>query len=305
MRTRISSDERWALGGLVATFAVTAAWWALALWPVSDAPTWLERTRYVCFGVNETGLPDAGGWVGLIGGPLGMLGIVLVGWNGGVRALLRDARRSVFIGATLSTLALGVLLMVGGATIRVRQAHAATGFADDGSELLPSTYPRLDRAAPPLELTAHDGVKRSLAAMRGQPVLLTFAYAHCTTICPVIVRDVLEAKKLTAGTTHEPVVMVVTLDPWRDTPARLESMARDWAFPASGAWMLGGSVAEVEAALDAWEVPRSRNEQSGEVTHPSLAYIIDAEGRIAFASTGGAETLAELLRRLDASKGDR
>ena len=69
--------------------------------------------------------------------------------------------------------------------------------------------------------------------------------------------------------------------------------------------MMGGSVAEVESALDAWEVPRSRNEQSGEVTHPSLAYIIDAEGRIAFASTGGAETLAELLQRLDESKGDR
>jgi hypothetical protein len=50
--------------------------------------------------------------------------------------------------------------------------------------------------------------------------------------------------------------------------------------------------------LDAWEVPRSRDLNTGEVTHPSLVYVIDREGRIAFAATGDAATLAGLLRRL-------
>lgn len=303
MRTRMTGEERWALWGLVATFVVTAAWWALALWPVADSPMWLARTRYVCFGVGDSGLPDTSGWVGLIGGPLGMLGIVLVGWSGGVQTLFVHARRSVFITATLSILLAGTLLMITGATLRVRQANAAELFADDGTPLPPSTYPRLDREAPPLELVAHDGVTRSLASMRGRSVLLTFAYAHCTTICPVIVHDVLEAKKLTAGKPYEPIVLVVTLDPWRDTPARLGTMAKDWQFPANDAWMLGGSVNDVEKALTAWEVPRSRSETTGEVTHPSLVYIIDENGRIAFASTGGSQTLAELLRRLEPEGG--
>jgi hypothetical protein len=37
----------------------------------------------------------------------------------------------------------------------------------------------------------------------------------------------------------------------------------------------------VEAALDAWDVPRTRDLATGEVTHPSLVYVIDAAGRIA------------------------
>ena len=56
---------------------------------------------------------------------------------------------------------------------------------------------------------------------------------------------------------------------------------------------------DVEAALDAWEVPRRRNERTGEVTHPSLVYVIDEEGRIAYASTGGVAALVSLVQRLD------
>ena len=62
--------------------------------------------------------------------------------------------------------------------------------------------------------------------------------------------------------------------------------------------MLGGEVAEVEAVLTAWNVARRRDEKTGEVIHPSLVYIVDAAGRIAFAATGGSETLVALLGRL-------
>ena len=42
-----------ALLTLVAIIAITAAWWALALWPVgASAPEWLARTRSACFGGN-------------------------------------------------------------------------------------------------------------------------------------------------------------------------------------------------------------------------------------------------------------
>ena len=289
-----TGEARAALSGLIATFAVTAVWWALALWPVADSPEWLARTRYVCFGVNETGLPDAGGWIGLIAGPIGMLIIVIVGWWSGVRELIRRARHSAALAAVLSALVVGAIALVAGTTWRVRQAHAQQ-IENVGPETLPpATYPRLNEVAPKLHLTAHDGKQIQLESLRGRTVFLTFAFAHCTTICPVIVRDVLTAQRQTANS----AALVVTLDPWRDTPARLESMARDWGFPADNAWMLGGTVAEVEATLQAWQVPYQRDELTGDVIHPSLAYIIDRDGRIAFAATGGAETLTALARRL-------
>src|SRR5688500_19433216 len=62
-----------ALTALAAILVITAAWWALALWPAAAEPEWLARTRAACFGSERGGLPDAGGWVLLVGEPIGML----------------------------------------------------------------------------------------------------------------------------------------------------------------------------------------------------------------------------------------
>ncbi|HSK21156.1 MAG TPA: SCO family protein [Longimicrobiales bacterium] len=291
-------EARVVLLGLIALFVITSAWWALAFWPVQDGPQWLERTRYVCFGVTESGLPNAGGWIGLTAGPLGMLVILLTGWWSGVPQLLERARTSRAVSATLIMLALGCMVLVMGAAARVQQARVASYIPEPGTDIPPSTYPRLDRTAPALELLAHDGVVRNLPELRGAPVLVTFAYAHCETVCPLVVKHVLTAQETlrTGGTPAR--VLIVTLDPWRDTPSRLPSMATTWGLPPEDAWVLGGAVPDVEAALDAWDVPRTRDLVTGEVTHPSLVYVIDQDGRIAYATTGGSAAIVSLVERL-------
>src|SRR3990172_488363 len=68
-----------ALGSLA---AITAAWWALALWPVpGGVPEWLARARFVCFNAGPDGLPDASGWLLLVGEPIGMLAVLLAVWG--------------------------------------------------------------------------------------------------------------------------------------------------------------------------------------------------------------------------------
>ncbi|MEX0891230.1 MAG: SCO family protein [Gemmatimonadota bacterium] len=297
-RPSLAREEMQALGGLVAILAVTASWWALALWPVGDAPAWLARTRYVCFGVAETGLPDAAGWGGLVAGPGGMLAILLVGFWGGFRGLLARARWSVPTRGVLAALLLGFLLLPGGAALRVWSVAAATAADSAAGGLPPESYPRLDRAAPPLALTAHDGSTFGWEQTAGTPTLVTFAYGHCVTVCPVVVHDALVARERLAAEGVRVAVVVITLDPWRDTPTRLPDLARSWGLPAEGAWLLGGSVAEVEAALDAWEVPRSREPTTGMITHPALTYVVDGSGRVMFAAAGGADALTVLVGRL-------
>ena len=67
----MSRRDALGLSLLAAVGGITAAWWALALWPLdAGAPTWLVRTRFVCFGSSENGLPHAGGWIALIGEPI-------------------------------------------------------------------------------------------------------------------------------------------------------------------------------------------------------------------------------------------
>lgn len=288
---RLTGDERLALTALGAIVLVTAGWWALALWPVQAAPEWLSRTRAVCFGASPDGLPDGGGWILLVGQPLSMLGFLMIVWGGTVRQSLRAlASRPVgrlVAGATVLAVAAGVV----SAGIRVTRAVAGPAYAAVGPDA--AVYPRLDREAAPLRLLDQTGQALDLAALRGRAVLLTFGYAHCETICPVIVQQSLAARDRVAA---DDAVVIVTLDPWRDTPARLPSIAEQWGIGADD-YVLSGDIAEVLSVLEAWNVPITRHENTGLIDHPAVVYVIDEGGRVAFAATGGTDLIAGLLRR--------
>ncbi len=295
-----SREEVYALVGTVFILAVTLVWWALALWPIdAGGPEWVARTRFVCFGVRGSGLPDASGWTILIGQPLGMLAALFIGWRRGVRSLRSRLRRSARLRLAAAALALAVAAVGSLAGQRIVAALGVGPLEAAVPGAVPSTYPRLDRPAPGFDLVDQYGTQRTLESFRGRPVLLTFAYAHCETVCPLLVSDVLDARAMLrdAGSSPVPAVAIVTLDPWRDTPARLPFVAESWAL-SGDAFLLGGEVGAVEAALDAWGVTRQRDERTGEVVHPSLIYVLDAQGRIAYAAAGGVAVLVELVKRL-------
>ena len=280
-----------AVGAIV---AITAAWWALALWPVaSDAPDWFLRTRAVCFGASSDGLPDAAGWLVLIGQPVGMLGLVTVAWRAELRAalarLMAHASGQLTIGAVTALVIVGVAAAV----VRVRSATLepfSTGALDLAAQLT-----RVNDAAPPLSLANQSGQTVTLESFRARPVIVTFAFAHCDTVCPRIVSDVLAAQRQLED--QRPVVLVITLDPWRDTPSRLPFIAESWQF-GPDAHVLSGAPAAVELALNAWRVPRTRNQRTGDIIHPPIVYVIGPNGRITFVVSGNADTIAAAVRAI-------
>lgn len=280
-----------ALGAIV---AITASWWALALWPVSsEAPAWLLRTREVCFGSRYDALPSAAGWLLLVGQPAGMVALLAIVWGAELRAGLTLAMAGA-AGQVATGIALALVLGGLGATaIRVRSASAetfATGAGDIAAQLT-----RVNDVAPEVSLTDQSGRAVSLKSFRGRPVIVTFAFAHCETVCPLIVADVLAARRRIDGA--PPPVLVVTLDPWRDTPSRLASIATSWGLDPD-AHLLSGPLDAVERTLNAWRVPRARNQKTGDISHPSVVYIVDADGRIAYVVTGGAEAISAAVRAL-------
>jgi len=92
-------------------------------------------------------------------------------------------------------------------------------------------------------------------------------------------------------------VLLVTLDPWRDTPSRLASIAELWGLNGE-AHVLSGPPDVVERTLSAWRVPRTRNEKTGDISHPSIVYVVGADGRIAYVVTGNAEVISAAVRAL-------
>jgi protein SCO1/2 len=240
------------------------------------------RTRETCFGTAATGLPDAGGWLALVGQPLGMLLVLFAVWGKEVRDGLRATMR--FVLGQLAVGVVGAALLAGvlGVVVRVRDADAST-FASSPTEALAGQLNRLNDAPKPFALVDQTGRTVTLEQFRGKPVLVTFAYAHCETVCPLLVSEVLGARDRLGG--RAPAVLIVTLDPWRDTPSRLPSIAERWGATGD-AHVLGGSPEEVERVLNAWRIPRARNERTGDVSHPSVVYVVGADGRIAYVVTG-------------------
>ena len=293
----LDRGELLALMALGIVLLVTVAWWALALWPTPTAtPEWLSRARAVCFNAGPDGMPDASGWILLIGQPMGMLGFLVVVWpeqlGRGLSWLARRRGGQVTLAATALMLLGGLL----GTGVRVARAAAAQAPAQLPAGMAASQHPRLDREAPALGLVDHRGDRVELSDLVGRPALVTFAFGHCGDICPLVVENARRARDEAWGPDGASLV-VVTLDPWRDTPGRLPDLAERWQL-GPGDHMLGGEVDEVEAVLDAWNVARQRDLQTGDLAHPPLLYLLDESGTIAFATLSGRETIVGLAGRL-------
>ncbi len=162
---------------LLSIMVITAAWWALALWPAGAVePEWLQRTRAVCFGSMPGGLPDAGGWIVLIGEPLGMLGVLAAVWG---RALREDLRR-LFADWRWRPV---MLVIASAAVIGVVQTGRLVAYTAGLGQPVPIVLSGAPTVVD-IDVTTHvlvdqHGRQTSLADLGGRSVLLTFAFGHC------------------------------------------------------------------------------------------------------------------------------
>ena len=290
----------------MAWMAITVMWWALAFAPLPVPPDWLASARSICFGTQPNGLPEPWGWASLIASPLAMLGFVLGVWGRDLLRAFGELGRGPLGRALL--VALAVIPVVGVAWVggRVVQAHRLEAFSQLSTipAALPDTYPRLAKAAPALGLVDQNGEVLSVEDLGGRPVLVTFAFAHCKTICPVIVETVKRAALQVADAepTIELAVVVVTLDPWRDTPSSLPSLVESWRLgEVPNAHVLSGEVPDVLGVLDAWNMVYSRDPQSGDVTHPAMVYVLAPDGTLGYQfSSPSVRWVVEAVQRVAA-----
>jgi protein SCO1/2 len=277
-------------------------WWFMALVELPPAtPDWVLRARVICFGNGGNGLPDTSGWLLLTVSPLSFLGALFAIWGRELR--LDVKKRWSGPGSRWGLLGLIALVALGAlwSAARVSDGLArGAAWRLDSTEPLPEDYPRLNRPAPAFALTDQHGTRRALADLRGEVVLLTFAFAHCNTVCPVTVRAVLDGAK---GVAAPHRVLVVTLDPWRDTARSLPAIAGQWGLGERDL-ALSDEVAQVSEVLDRYGIPRERDLNTGDITHPPLVYVIDPEGRIAYAlNRPSAEWVREAGRRAAVAQG--
>jgi protein SCO1/2 len=137
------------------------------------------------------------------------------------------------------------------------------------------------RAAPALPLSATTGKPFSLADYRGKVVILEFGYTHCTAVCPVTLATLAQASKLLGADAANVQVLFVSVDPERDSVARLREYLAGFDSRFVG---LSGSENQTAAALKAYGINATRHPIAGGkdyvIAHSSYLYFIDRKGML-------------------------
>lgn len=273
---------------LVVILVTTAAWWTLALWPVGDfPPAWLVSTRAVCFGARAGGPPNFGGWLFLIGEPLGLLVMLTIIGGKSLAADLAGMRYWLERHWVVRAVAAAVVLVtvVAAASLAARPTRGIAAPLSDGRAQA------INLPAPATTLVDQHGAPVMLSTLT-QPSIVTVAFSHCDVVCPTTVRHILSAR-IAAGRPTMPL-FIVTVDPWRDTAERLPTIARQWELGATD-HVLSGTVGDVEQTLDALNIGRSRDPDTGDIAHAVVVLLLDGRGRVTQRFDGSAGGLAQAL----------
>lgn len=152
--------------------------------------------------------------------------------------------------------------------------EAAAGAGYEGTLAIPS------KPAPPIDLRNYQGRRVTLAQYRGRAVLVTFLYANCPDICPLIASNLRVALNLLGRSAHRVQVIAVSVDPRGDTPKAVAHFVADHGMSGRMQYLIG-SRGELARTWAAWNVGSEREAgQPDLVAHSALVYGITASGRL-------------------------
>jgi len=172
-------------------------------------------------------------------------------------------------------LTVAALVLVGGAT--------AGAFA---AGLLPFGRGGLHGSAidPPLPivdapLTGAGGQEVRLADFRGKVVVLYFGYTYCPDVCPTTLANVARAMKELGKRAEDVQVVMITVDPDRDTPEITQEYVSRFDPSFIG---LGGDVErirEVATGMGVYFEKQERGSAGGYlVDHTATVLVLDRNG---------------------------
>ncbi|WP_374193483.1 SCO family protein [Trinickia mobilis] len=143
---------------------------------------------------------------------------------------------------------------------------------------------------PSVELVRDDGKTVSLIGELndGRPVILTFIYTTCTTICPMISQTLGKLQSDLGRDRDKVHIVSISIDPEEDTPARLKAYAA--RFEAGPEWQHYTGTVEASVA-----VQRAFNVYRGDkMNHTPVAFLRAAPGK-PWLRIDGFATPSELL----------
>lgn len=199
-------------------------------------------------------------------------------------------------------LSLAVLALLAACSPPASQdAAAPAAVAQSGgaqSSCLSRAYPEIGG---PISLVSSTGARVTEVDFKGKPALIYFGFTYCPDVCPMTLTTVAAAYRKLPENVEPPQVLLISVDPARDTPEALATYVANKAFPA-GLLGLTGSEEEIRTAADAFKADYSRVDQPDSLAeytmdHTSLLYLMDENWQLKtfFTHQDTADTIADCL----------
>ncbi len=169
-------------------------------------------------------------------------------------------------------------LLLGGSSKPALPGNAALAKAASfsGQALSP---PEL---APAIDtLRNYDGTSFNLAAQRGKAVFVTFLYAHCPDVCPLIASNLHNAyAKMTPAMRSRVAIVAVSVDPHGDSESTVAAFVNQHQLGGEAKYLIG-SAGQLVPVWKQWNVGSEKDTSRPDlVNHSALIYGIGANGRI-------------------------
>ncbi len=133
---------------------------------------------------------------------------------------------------------------------------------------------------PDVAIETADGTRTSFAATGGRVRIASMLYSHCPGVCPLTI-DTLKGidRQLTAQQRARLSFVLLSLDPARDSPQALRSMAVQRGLTSSH-WILGRTSQEDARSFAAAARIRYRALSDGSIDHSTAFVLVDESGRV-------------------------
>jgi protein SCO1/2 len=179
-----------------------------------------------------------------------------------------------------------ILVIVAGITLLLTGGSSKPKLPGNAETVKLSSFQgqTLDPPQPAPELSTlrnYNGEAFSLSSDRGKAVYVTFLYAHCPDVCPLIAANLHNAyAKMTPAQRAKVDIVAVSVDPHGDTAGTVAAFMKAHQLAGQGRYLIG-KASQLVPVWKAWQVGSEADVSHPElVSHSALIYGVSGSGKL-------------------------
>jgi protein SCO1 len=161
------------------------------------------------------------------------------------------------------------------------------------------------RPLPPLALVDHDNRPFDIERLRGGWSFVFFGFTSCPDACPVTMSALAQTTRLLADLPERqrPRVVMISVDPERDTPERLAAYVKAFDPAFVGVTAAKPVIDELAQRMGVLAAIRPLDDDNYTVDHTTSVFLVDPDGalRALFSAPHTPKAIAEDYRRIAAT----